>query len=224
MDFTLSVVLTLPVIGSREVAYTQAVGMQGPEARDCAKICNRQGPCCVLLFEQHREWIYTTRWGAMPVTYASVMTILLAAVPLTAAWAGSNDQATGHRAPRIVELVRDDWGVPHLFAEREEDSIPGLANHGTSADYLARLAPRPILLTRGLWEWGTDNDEDREFSRRHVAETEEMVAYARKTYQGSGADAHLRVSGSIVISRLKLRVLSGLGCGNGSRWLLRGGR
>lgn len=35
------------------------------------------------------------------------------------------------------------------------------------------------MLTRGLWEWGADNDEDKEFSRRHVAETEAMVADSR---------------------------------------------
>jgi dienelactone hydrolase len=57
-------------------------------------------------------------------------------------------------------------------------ALPGLATLGRSADYLAMIAPRNILLTRGRWEWGTKG-EWREASLRHVAETEDMVAYAR---------------------------------------------
>jgi hypothetical protein len=72
-------------------------------------------------------------------------------------------------------------------------SIPGLANHGSSGDYLALIAPRPLLLTRGLWEWGADNLENKEFSARHVEETRRMAAHARAEYRKLGHDSRLRV-------------------------------
>ncbi|MET0309136.1 MAG: hypothetical protein ABW023_10560 [Sphingomonas sp.] len=67
-------------------------------------------------------------------------------------------------------------------------AIPGLATLGRSADYLAMIAPRNVLLTRGRWEWGTKG-KWRDASLRHVAETEEMVAYARKRGAGASLDA-----------------------------------
>jgi dienelactone hydrolase len=62
-------------------------------------------------------------------------------------------------------------------------ALPGLATIGRSADYLAMVAPRSVLLTRGRWEWGTAG-KWRAASLRHVAETEDIVAHARA--QGSG--------------------------------------
>lgn len=67
-------------------------------------------------------------------------------------------------------------------------ALPGLATLGRSADYLAMIAPRNILLTRGRWEWGTKG-EWREASLRHVAETEDMVAHARAKGSGKTLDA-----------------------------------
>jgi hypothetical protein len=60
-------------------------------------------------------------------------------------------------------------------------ALPGLTNVGDSGDYLAMIAPRPMLLTRGLWEWGRDAEEGR-FSREHVQETRDMESRARKVY------------------------------------------
>jgi dienelactone hydrolase len=70
-------------------------------------------------------------------------------------------------------------------------ALPGLAKVGDSGDYLAGIAPRPILLTRGLWEWGKDG-EDKKFSEAHVQETRDMESRARKSYSSLGASANLR--------------------------------
>lgn len=69
-------------------------------------------------------------------------------------------------------------------------ALPNLAKWGDSGDYLAGIAPRPILLTRGLWEWGKDGDEGR-YSREHVQETRAMEAQAGKRYVDLGASANL---------------------------------
>jgi dienelactone hydrolase len=69
-------------------------------------------------------------------------------------------------------------------------AVPNFANVATSADYLVQIAPRSVLLTRGLWEWGTEG-EDAQFSKEHVQETKDMVAYARSVYALAGASASL---------------------------------
>jgi len=61
-------------------------------------------------------------------------------------------------------------------------ALPNLAQVGSSADYLALIAPRPMLLTRGQWEWGKENGMREGWSKNHVEETKEMVARAREQY------------------------------------------
>ena len=56
-------------------------------------------------------------------------------------------------------------------------ALPGLTKVGKSADYLACLAPRPILLTRGSTEFGNP-----EADNQHVAETKRIESYARERY------------------------------------------
>jgi dienelactone hydrolase len=70
-------------------------------------------------------------------------------------------------------------------------ALPGLAQVGDSGDFLTEIAPRPVLLTRGLWEWGRDG-EDGIHSRDHVQETRDMEAEARKKYVKRAAAANLR--------------------------------
>jgi dienelactone hydrolase len=60
-------------------------------------------------------------------------------------------------------------------------AIPNLTSIGRSADFLAFVAPRSVLLTRGLWEWGQDA-EGKPFSLQHAEETKEMVRYAQPNY------------------------------------------
>jgi dienelactone hydrolase len=71
-------------------------------------------------------------------------------------------------------------------------ALPGLAKAGRSADFLAFVAPRPVMLTRGMWEWGNDDRWGR-VSRAHVAETRDMERRARVRYAAKAADGNLRV-------------------------------
>jgi dienelactone hydrolase len=71
------------------------------------------------------------------------------------------------------------------------DALPGLARFGSGAGYLAGVAPRPLLLTRGLWEWGRDRDW-RQASIDHVEETRRLVADAAPRYRARGAPDALR--------------------------------
>jgi len=71
-------------------------------------------------------------------------------------------------------------------------ALPGLAKVGKSADYLAALAPRPILLTRGKGEWYGHPDGERR-SAKHVQETVELERYARERYQALNAGDNLKV-------------------------------
>jgi dienelactone hydrolase len=67
-------------------------------------------------------------------------------------------------------------------------AIPNLASIGRSADYLAYIAPRPFLLTRGLWEHGKDNEIEKKLSNEHVLKTKEIENYGRNRYQKLNAN------------------------------------
>jgi len=71
-------------------------------------------------------------------------------------------------------------------------ALPGLALVGTSADYLAAIAPRPLMLTRGNWEWGRGGNEET-WSREHVAETVRMVSVASESYKAMGSIENFKV-------------------------------
>ncbi len=89
------------------------------------------------------------------------------------------------------------FNMMHFFDEHAPKrnlavvSQPGLALVGDSADYLAGISPRAILLTRGLWEWGQGPDE-MDASRAHVQDTKDMIAKAQTTYRSVGAANHLQ--------------------------------
>lgn len=72
-------------------------------------------------------------------------------------------------------------------------ALPGLTKIGISADYLALLAPRPFLMTRGLWEYGKASDTEQNKSRKHVAETETIERYVRQRYSQLNASDNLKV-------------------------------
>ena len=71
-------------------------------------------------------------------------------------------------------------------------SVTSCLPMSASADYIAHLAPRPFLMTRGLWEWGSKGKWGR-FSEEHVAETRDIEAHARSRYEELGASAALQV-------------------------------
>lgn len=51
-------------------------------------------------------------------------------------------------------------------------AIKGLSEVGTSVDYLSGIAPRPILMTKGKFESGNQNEEAKKQSREHVRKAE----------------------------------------------------
>ena len=114
--------------------------------------------------------------------------------------AGGNSLAYFMFADRRVRVGISSCGLFSMLRFFNENApkrrmaavaLPGLAKVGDSGDYLAGIAPRPILLTRGLWEWGTDGDDARR-SKEHVQETREMEAAARKRYTRMEASANLK--------------------------------
>ena len=66
-------------------------------------------------------------------------------------------------------------------------ALPGLAKIGKSADYLALIAPRPFLMTRGLNEMS--NEED---SKKHVQETKAIENYVRAYYKKLNSSDNLK--------------------------------
>ena len=70
-------------------------------------------------------------------------------------------------------------------------AIPNLALIGRSADYFAYIAPRPFLLTRGLWEHGKENEIEKKLSNEHVAKTKKIENYIRERYKELNADDKL---------------------------------
>ncbi|WP_157491180.1 S9 family peptidase [Flammeovirga sp. SJP92] len=71
--------------------------------------------------------------------------------------------------------------------------IPGLAEAGGDVAYLSSISPRPMLLTRGKSEYGKWNDMQIEYSKRHVASTEKMVAQAKTTNSEKGVENNIEV-------------------------------
>jgi dienelactone hydrolase len=39
--------------------------------------------------------------------------------------------------------------------------IPNFVNIARTSDFVGLIAPRPFLMTRGLWEWGQENDKEK---------------------------------------------------------------
>lgn len=87
----------------------------------------------------------------------------------------------------FYELLDDFNDGDHSFSN-SVFAIPGLARIGRSADYLAYIAPRPVLMTRGLHELSTA-----EGSRQHVERTRRMEQFARARYEQLGASERLVV-------------------------------
>lgn len=72
-------------------------------------------------------------------------------------------------------------------------AIPGLAQIGKSADYLSYIAPRPLLFTRGLWEYGKENEQEKMLSEEHVSKTRNIETFVRKSYKYLNANDKLKV-------------------------------
>ncbi len=87
----------------------------------------------------------------------------------------------------FYELLADFNDRDHSFSN-SVFAIPGLAKIGRSADYLAYIAPRAVLMTRGLHELATD-----QASQQHVEKTRRMEKSARFRYDQLGVSRELVV-------------------------------
>ena len=71
-------------------------------------------------------------------------------------------------------------------------ALPGLLNVGIGTDFLIYIAPRPVLLTRGLYEWG-DTGKWAKFSQLDVEEYKHIEQYVQPVYDQLGATDQFKV-------------------------------
>ena len=71
-------------------------------------------------------------------------------------------------------------------------ALPGLLEVGIGTDYLAYIAPKPVLLTRGLYEWGNQG-KWAEFSKLDVDEYKQIEEYVRPIYRMYNAENNFEV-------------------------------
>lgn len=71
-------------------------------------------------------------------------------------------------------------------------ALPGLLNVGIGTDFIAYTAPRPVLLTRGLYEWGNQGKWG-DFSKLDVDEYKNMEKYVLPAYRRVGKPDNFQV-------------------------------
>ncbi len=92
----------------------------------------------------------------------------------------------------VFELT--DWFDEDAIRKRHTMTVvPGLATVGKTSDYLGFIAPRPFLMTRGLYEWGNGSAKQLEDSKRHVDETLRMQTEANMHYKKSSSPVRVEV-------------------------------
>lgn len=67
-------------------------------------------------------------------------------------------------------------------------AIPNFLNVARTSDFLGFIAPRPFLMTRGLWEWDKENEGEEYYSKKFVKQTETLALEASKYYKAKGAE------------------------------------
>ncbi|MBC7936603.1 MAG: prolyl oligopeptidase family serine peptidase [Rhizobacter sp.] len=91
----------------------------------------------------------------------------------------------------VVEQA--DWFAEDAISKRNLLAvIPSFTLLARTSDFMGRLAPRPLLLTRGLFEWGKENSRQRENSKRHVASTLQLVEESTVAYKAKNVGEHLQ--------------------------------
>lgn len=91
----------------------------------------------------------------------------------------------------VFELM--DWYDEQGVRKRYSDNaIPGLAGVGRTSDYIGYIAPRPFLMTRGLYEWGAGSDKEKLESTKHVEMTRLLEAEAGRYYKAKKAEHHFK--------------------------------
>ena len=73
-----------------------------------------------------------------------------------------------------------------------QGALPGLLDIGIMTDYLAYIAPRPIMLTRGLHEWG-DQGKWKQFSELDVIEYQHIEKYVGAEYARLGEEENFKI-------------------------------
>jgi dienelactone hydrolase len=71
--------------------------------------------------------------------------------------------------------------------------IPNFVNIARTSDFIGLIAPRPFLMTRGLWEWGAGNIKEKANSISHVKATEQLYNEALPYYANHKSNKHLKV-------------------------------
>ncbi|HMV90209.1 MAG TPA: prolyl oligopeptidase family serine peptidase [Cyclobacteriaceae bacterium] len=95
--------------------------------------------------------------------------------------------AAGVSSCGVFELT--DWFDEDAIRKRHAMTVvPGMALVGKTSDYVGFIAPRPFLMTRGLYEWGNETGQQRQDSRRHADETLRMQREANRYYEKSGGN------------------------------------
>ena len=91
----------------------------------------------------------------------------------------------------VFELA--DWFDEQAPMKRYAFSvIPNFINQARTSDFVGQIAPRPFLVTRGLNEWGNNNEKRRLQSLQHVQSTEKLIAEAQFYYQKKNAKEQLQ--------------------------------
>lgn len=71
--------------------------------------------------------------------------------------------------------------------------IPNFANTARTADFVGQIAPRPFLMTRGLWEWGKGDAREKLNSANHVKSTQQLYREALPYYAKTNSVKNLQV-------------------------------
>jgi dienelactone hydrolase len=71
--------------------------------------------------------------------------------------------------------------------------IPNFVNTARTSDFIGHIAPRPFLMTRGVWEWGKEDDKEKVNSIDHVKGTQILYNEAFSYYATVKSDKNLKV-------------------------------
>lgn len=98
--------------------------------------------------------------------------------------AGGNALAYFMFADQRVKLGVSSCGVFEMAEWFDENApnkrmaftaIPEFVNVAHTSDFIGLIAPRPFLMTRGIWEWGKGNTKEKTQSIDHVKSTESYI-------------------------------------------------
>jgi acyl-homoserine lactone acylase PvdQ len=90
--------------------------------------------------------------------------VLLCTLALPVALRGQTTRLAISREPGTVTILRDDWGVPHLYASREEDGYFGLG-YAMAEDRLESVLRRYLAVTGRLSSAFGADSLDKDLSR-----------------------------------------------------------